>query len=389
MVCRALAVGAVLVAGVAGCGSSVTGCFDGPSDFVVAAAMERAADGTILVASAWGKADEGSCHYVRRVGGVHSIAPDGDVSVRDLPGQPGLHLAVGDAAAIVSGGEWYAGGIGGNVGHSPGPEPPFYRVLLEGLDATEVTVPAGIRRRLFSAGGRVFLLAGSTLHRDEGGGVFTQVALPADVVAVTGAAGALFASLQTGDVVAVDPITLSVSATYGACATQSIAPFGGGRLALVCEQGIGVVSTATPEPFAVLSTGERFVGVWGGALADAALVTTTGGMTRVFTIASGAQGAISGTVFDAELTEDAGYAVLTEAPWAFEGALMRIPYDDGLATELVQSLWGPIQVERDESGALVVATERWLRRLDPATGLELATPQELDPPPMFDPPFPL
>mgnify|MGYP001579775019 CR=1 FL=1 len=46
---------------------------------------------------------------------------------------------------------------------------------------------------------------------------------------------------------------------------------------------------------------------------EAALVTTTGGWTRILTLASGAHGEISGGVFDAEFTSDAAYAVLIGA----------------------------------------------------------------------------
>lgn len=388
---RSVAIGAACAAGSCGYASGPTSwCDDGPSDFVIAAGMEQQADGTLLIASAWGETDEGQCRYVRRAGAVHSIPTNGDASVSDLPDEPGLELAAGDSMALLSSGEWFAGGIGGGVQHSPGADPAVYSVSLAGLDVSEEEPPAGLGRQLISAGGRVFLLTGATLHRHDGGDDFVPVLLPSDVLAAAGTAGSLFAVLESGEVAAIDPVALSVSATYEGCVAPSIAPFGAGKLALACAQGIGVVSTAPPS-FAVLSTEGRFVQVWGDPLAEAVLVTTTGGLTRVFTLASGAQGELAGGVFDAELTGDAAYAVLIEAqytpPFFLDDALVRVPYDGGPPVPLLES-WGPMQVEWAGSGDLVVGSGRLVLHLDPATGLETGR-QELEPPPSFYPPFPL
>lgn len=386
---RSVAICAACAAGSIGCGWGPTSwCLDGPSDFVIPAGMGQAADGTLLVASAWGRTDAGECRYIRRAGGLHSIATDGERDVRDLPGMPGLGFAAGEAVALISGGSWFAGGIGGGVQYSPGPSPSLYSVSLGGLDASEQEPPAnsGLGSQLISAGGRVFLLAGASLHRFDGED-FAPVTLPGDVLSAAGTPGSLFAVLQSGDVTELDPVTLSVSASYAGCGAPSIAPFGAGKLALACAQGIGVVGTAPPS-FAVLSTGERFVQVWGDPLVEAALVTTTGGWTRIFTLASGAHGELAGGVFDAEFTSDAAYAVLIDAysPF-FDGALVQIPYDGAPATPLQES-WGPTQIEWAGSGDLIVGSGRFLLYLDPATGLETGPRQELEPPPSFDPPFP-
>lgn len=387
---RALLVASPCLAG-ASCGYAAgptSWCDDGPAGYTIPAGMEARADGTLLVASAWGKTDEGNCDYVRHAGGFHRISADGDSEVWDLPEEPGLAFAAGETHALVSGAEWFAGGIGGTVQHFPGEE--LFGVSIEGADAFVEDASPSLGRRVGAAGGRVFLLRDGAVRRYDGKHEWAPVMLADDAWAMAELEGTLVVALQSGVVVSVDPGTLSVTTTWDACASSSIAAFGPEKLALVCAKGVGILDTVAPASFAVLSTSERFVEVWGGPHVETALVTTTGGWTRVFTLASGAHAGLAGSVFDAELTPQGAYAFLVEAwnlPFVIEGEVYRIPFDDSVPQGLLE-YWGPVQVEWAGSGDLVLAVGRELRRLDPVSGVESSAPIELEPPPMLDPPLP-
>lgn len=355
-------------------------------------ALEAYGDGSVYVAATWFRRDDSRSCSVGEIGAaIYRLQLDGGpVEQVDLPawtgaggttsseflvflGTPGLvpsRMVSGLTPRLLS---------GDTLLRVPGSSP---------LSFQETALPENASAITGSDGRAYLVVPGALLALGPGVGATTSTPLDNSPIGASVAFGRVWVSGEDGDVVQIEPISLSVLATNPACpSTGSIAPVG--RFIVVqCEAGgLAALSATSGSLVVTLDTATGFHAIGGSETNELGFVSVFEGEgeTVLFTATSGV---LSMDPIFGWLEDDPIYRG-DEAIIVTSGVARRVTLPAGETSSFPSALSDAAQIELTSDDRLLIAAGResdyelLLHVLDPTTGEPLQDPISLPPPQSF------